>query len=598
MRHSSINNHAVHGYLVPRLLTWLAVLFILVPHLSAQTMTTAESDSGSDNVAFDAVQPILRKHCVRCHNEDQPRGDLVLSSLDKVLAGSSSGPVVIAGKLDESPLYTLTAHLDTPKMPPNKPQIPQRELNIIERWIVSGLANESMPAAPKQLEPSKKQEIENRTPATPSQSVYSALRAIPQASAVQAIASHPSEPVVVLAGLHQVAVLNTSTSMLASQAIEIGEKNVSALRFSPDGKILLIAAGVVGESGKVLVLDWMTKQWLPSVGEETDNIQSIDCNADASQIAIGTTTRTVKTLDRMTQKELRIHRKHTDWVLSISYSHDGLLIASGDRFGGIHVWEAESGNEFATLRGHTGGITGLVWSSDGDQLTSASLDGSVRVWNMHTLETVKQWTAHERGVLSLASGSKESIFTTGRDGWIRRWGFEPAQLIGQSKLPEEAISVCGVGSPENPDAVVCTDAAGGIYRFSSLLTSESDTAFRKSIDWPMSKQRRVFASIAPAALKRVDKAASKDRTSESDAKVPKGPSTSEQRLGSGNSNAASDLEESRRALASIEQSLEQTYRTAEQLEESVARLKQLIALQEARLKQADLRQKPNRTSDH
>ena len=57
---------------------------------------------------------------------------------------------------------------------------------------------------------------------------------------------------------------------------------------------------------------------------------------------------------------------------------------------------------------------------------------------------------------------------------------------------------------------------------------------------------------------------------------------------------ASDLEESRRALENIEQSLELTYRTAEQLEESVARLKQLIVLQEARLKQAELRQKPNR----
>ena len=59
-------------------------------------------------------------------------------------------------------------------------------------------------------------------------------------------------------------------------------------------------------------------------------------------------------------------------------------------------------------------------------------------------------------------------------------------------------------------------------------------------------------------------------------------------------NLVSDLEESRRALESIEQSLEQTYRTAEQLEESVARLKQLIVLQEARLKQTELRQKPNR----
>ena len=72
------------------------------------------------------------------------------------------------------------------------------------------------------------------------------------------------------------------------------------------------------------------------------------------------------------------------------------------------------------------------------------------------------------------------------------------------------------------------------------------------------------------------------------------PSKSEKQLEPDESIVASDIEESKRALKSIEHSLEQTYRTAEQLEESVARLKQLIALQEARLKQAELRQKPNR----
>ena len=76
--------------------------------------------------------------------------------------------------------------------------------------------------------------------------------------------------------------------------------------------------------------------------------------------------------------------------------------------------------------------------------------------------------------------------------------------------------------------------------------------------------------------------------------APVGLLKSEQPLSQIEPIVASDLEESRRALENIEQSLELTYRTAEQLEESVARLKQLIVLQEARLKQAELRQKPNR----
>ena len=49
------------------------------------------------------------------------------------MAGGVSGKAAVAGKPDDSPLYTLAAHLDDPKMPPNKPKIPQRELDTIRK---------------------------------------------------------------------------------------------------------------------------------------------------------------------------------------------------------------------------------------------------------------------------------------------------------------------------------------------------------------------------------------------------------------------------------------------------------------------------------
>ena len=359
----------------------------------------------------------------------------------------------------------------------------------------------------------------------------------------------------------------------------------------------MIAVGNIAESGTVLVLDWIAKKWLPNIGDESDNIQAIDCNSDASQIAIGTTARTLKTFDRMTQKELHVHRKHTNWVTSVSYSPDGLVLASGDRFGGLHVWETETGNEFATLRGHSGGITGLVWGSDGNQLTSVSLDGSVRIWNMHTLETEKQWIAHERGVLSIASRSESGIVTTGRDGWIRIWSPDTFKVIGKSKLPDEAIGVCCLSSSPDSNALVGTDAAGGIYRLNRLETHEEDLSVTPVL-FSVSNQKRMFASIAPTTVKRTIEPAPQERIAESSIASTMGTSNSDSGKDSSSDQSnppiLSDLEESRRALASVEQSLEQTYRNAEQLEESVARLKQLIALQEARIKQAELRQKSSR----
>ncbi len=483
-------------------------------------------------------------------------------------------------------------------MPPNKPQIPQRELNLIERWIMSGLADEMKAGASNPQESSKQKDTlksqqemsESRIVSTP-QPAYSPLRPIPQLFAVRAMSAHPNEPIVAVASLHQVAILDTRTAIFEKQAIEIGQRNISALRFSPDGRYLLIGVGIIGESGNVLVLDLSTKQWLPSVGEEPDNIQSIDCNSDASQIAIGTTSRTVKIFDRTTQSELHLHRKHTDWVVSLAYSFDGLLLASGDRLGGIHVWEAESGNLFATLRGHTSGISGLAWTSDGNQLISSSLDGSIRVWDMHTFETTRQFVAHDRGVLSLSSGPQGSILSTGRDGWIRQWSMESSKPEWQSQLPDEAIAICRNGETTKSNVSICSDASGGLYLFEIPTVQASENVKCQAVSLPVHPQQRVFATNLPAAIKRSSMANSKTQSAVPSDKGLVPPSNPARQLEDSELPVGSDLEESRKALASIENSLEQTYRTAEQLEEAKARLKQMIAIQEARQKQAELRRK-------
>lgn len=85
-------------------------------------------------MSFDDVEPIFKKHCGNCHNAERPRGDLDLSMHATTLTGGISGKVVADGKPEGSLLYTRTAHLEDPKMPPNKPKIPQRELDTIKKW--------------------------------------------------------------------------------------------------------------------------------------------------------------------------------------------------------------------------------------------------------------------------------------------------------------------------------------------------------------------------------------------------------------------------------------------------------------------------------
>jgi Planctomycete cytochrome C/WD domain, G-beta repeat len=555
---------------------FLVCLVSLWPNrLAAQSMSSQSDDpSANQLVSYDAVQLVIRKHCASCHNEDQPRGDLVLTSFDKVMAGSSSGPVVVPGSVAESPLYTLAAHLDSPKMPPNKPRISQRELNLIERWINTGLkeeVNSSIAKLPMDSETIVSSDTKQQT-------VTSPLRRLSQATPILAVAAHPSDPVVAVAGFHQVVVLRTDTGKIEEQAIDVGQRDVSALRFSQDGKRLFIAAGIAGGSGTVMVLNWQEQKWLPNVGDELDTIASLDCNHDSSMLAIGTTSRVVKTLRVDSGEQLNAHRKHTDWVLSVAFSPDGLLLASGDRFGGIHVWESESGAEFAGLRGHSGGITGLSWSRDGNQLASSSLDGTVRVWDMHTLQSVERWVAHDKGALCISRDVEDRLVTGGRDGTVRKWGSDRSKPIWENRLSDEVLGLASLKG-----GLLATDAGGSVLLFNTMDAETTGIA----LALPIQKTKRVFTTNAPIAPKRTSIAS---QLALSDATIVN-DSTSLSSIPTG---FASDLEESRRALLSIEESLKQTYRTAEQLEESVARLKQIIALQEARRKQQEIREKQSK----
>ena len=87
----------------------------------------------------DHVFPILRNRCLQCHNTDRSRGGLDLSTYEGLMAGGGGGAVVEAGSPDSSRLYTLSAHLESPKMPPNGDPMPADKLKVLSDWISGGL---------------------------------------------------------------------------------------------------------------------------------------------------------------------------------------------------------------------------------------------------------------------------------------------------------------------------------------------------------------------------------------------------------------------------------------------------------------------------
>lgn len=398
-------------------------------------------------VSFDgAVKPILAKRCAKCHNAERPRGELDLSSFAAIQLGGVSGKVVVAGKSEASLLFTLTAHLEDPKMPPNSPKIAQTELDTLKKWIDGGLLEKADGSGSTAVVPAPKN-LDGLVAVAP----------LSRATSITALAVSPTGSLVAVPGKKQILLFELGGKPVGALAFPEGE--VHALRFSRDGKVLLAAGGIGGQSGAVTGYDTATWKRIFAVADENDAILAADISTDKTRIVFGGPGRVVKVASVPDGKILHTLRKPTDWVLSVGFSPEGLLVAAGDRFGGLYVWETKSGKEFHALRGHTKGVTGLAWRSDSNALATCSEDGTVRLWDLHTGTEATKWDAHDEGATDIAWHTGGSLATTGRDGRVKLWDAKGKLGADLGPTDDQALRVAFAADAKS---VVSGDWSGAV----------------------------------------------------------------------------------------------------------------------------------------
>jgi hypothetical protein len=83
------------------------------------------------------VLPILKAKCTQCHGEKVQKSELNLSTEAGVKRGSATGPIVVAGKPDESLLLEVVREGLMPPAKKGGPLAPN-EVELLRRWIESG----------------------------------------------------------------------------------------------------------------------------------------------------------------------------------------------------------------------------------------------------------------------------------------------------------------------------------------------------------------------------------------------------------------------------------------------------------------------------
>jgi hypothetical protein len=108
--------------------------------------TSNQTSLDSLNLYTSIVMPILDNKCVKCHNQNKSKGDLILNSKESILKGGESGSILVSFDPESSHLYNYPnlPMEDEMHMPPDgNSQLTENEIELLRIWIDKGAEFES-----------------------------------------------------------------------------------------------------------------------------------------------------------------------------------------------------------------------------------------------------------------------------------------------------------------------------------------------------------------------------------------------------------------------------------------------------------------------
>jgi hypothetical protein len=112
--------------------------YLKLPDFSQTTKLTS-----IDSIALykTIVMPILDNKCVKCHNQNKSKGDLMMNSKEAILKGGESGAILVSFDASSSHLYNYPNLPIDDKMhmpPEGNVQLTENEIKILKIWIDKG----------------------------------------------------------------------------------------------------------------------------------------------------------------------------------------------------------------------------------------------------------------------------------------------------------------------------------------------------------------------------------------------------------------------------------------------------------------------------
>ena len=197
---------------------------------------------------------------------------------------------------------------------------------------------------------------------------------------------------------------------------------ITALDFSPDGRLLATGGGVPSRSGELKVWDVETGSLVREITEpHSDAVLCIQFSPDGRQVASGAADRFTKVFDVETGKFVKSFEGHGQHVLGVSWRADGRVLATGSADKSIKLWDFRAGEVLRSLPALAKEVTAVRFIGATDNFLAAAGDKTVTT---RTSEggTGQAYAGSTDYVYAVGANTMGTVIAAGgEDGVVRIW---------------------------------------------------------------------------------------------------------------------------------------------------------------------------------
>jgi WD40 repeat protein len=335
---------------------------------AAEKSSTAQGTSRKISYYQD-IRPILQANCLGCHQPAKSKGGYVMTDFKKLLAGGDSAhaAIVPAHPEQSAMLKMITPQDGEVRMPKGKTPLGDDAVALFRSWIEQG-AQDDTPADAKPHYDLEHPPLYSRPPV------------------ISALDFSPDGKLLAVAGFHEVLLYENDGAKLAGRLIGLSER-VQSLRFSPDGRWLGVAGGDPARAGEVQVWDVARRKLTMSAPVSYDTLYGLSWSPDSKLIAFGCPDNTVRAIEAASGKQVMQMGSHADWVMSTAFSVKGDHVISGGRDMSVKLTEIAEQRFVDNITSITpgalkGGVMALATHPKFEEIVDGGSDGLPKVYRI------------------------------------------------------------------------------------------------------------------------------------------------------------------------------------------------------------------------